>query len=326
MLAGGGRHPRTEATLPPMTETESPSWEIDVAPPRPPWVQMAIDRWLLHRAEAGGGGPVVRLYQWDRPTLTLGRHQDMEADNIDLDACERLGVAVVRRPTGGRAVFHGLGITYAIVAPLPHPGATVIACYRWAIQPLIAALAALSLPVAELGRTHGATGEAGLRAACYAAPSAGEVALAGRKWIGSAQRRLRRCFLQHGAIPFTVDVGALADCLRFPDHEARQRWAAALERCTADPAFYLTGHTADDLAAAIADGYRRHHRFDRWRPLHLPAEVAEAAEAARRDPRWTAIEGRRVVAEVMGLGSGLEGQSRTEAKSRRGGETGDPAS
>lgn len=298
-----------------MTESGSPPWEIDIAPPRPPWTQMAIDRWLLHRAAEAVAPPVLRIYQWDRPTLTLGRHQEVDADGVDLATCARLGVAVVRRPTGGRAVFHGPGLTYAIVAPLPHPGTTVVACYRWAIAPLIAALAALSLPVAELGRTHGATGEARLHAACYAAPSAGEVSLAGRKWIGSAQRRLRRAFLQHGAIPFTHDAAALADCLRFPDAEARQRWAAALERRTADPAPYLTGHTVDDFAAAIADGYRHHHGFDPWHPLRLPAAVVEAAEATRRDPRWTLVEGRRVVEEME---NGLEGQPRAEARGRRG--------
>ncbi len=275
-----------------MTRTGSSPWEIDVAPPRPPWVQMAIDRWLLHRAEEEVAPPVLRLYPWDRPTLTLGRHQEVDADGVDLAACAQLGVAVVRRPTGGRAVFHGPGLTYAIVAPLPHPGATVVTCYRWAIAPLIAALASLGLPVAELGRTRGATGEARLRAACYAAPSAGEVALAGRKWIGSAQRRLRRAFLQHGAIPFTHDAAALADCLRFPDDTTRAAWAAALARCTADPVPHLTSRTPEGLAAAIADGYRRHHGFEAWHTLRLPAAVAEAAEAARLDLRWTLTEGR----------------------------------
>ncbi len=275
-----------------MERTGSPPWEIDVAPPRPPWEQMAIDRWLLHRAEEAVAPPVLRLYQWDRPTLTLGRHQEVDSDGVDLARCARLGVAVVRRPTGGRAVLHGPGLTYAIVAPLPHPGATVVACYGWAIAPLIAALAALDLPVAELGRTHGATNAARLRAACYAAPSAGEVALAGRKWIGSAQRRLRSAFLQHGAIPFTHDGAALADCLRFPDGTTRAARAAALARRIADPAPLLAGRTPEELTAAIADGFRSHHRFDRWRQLHLPAAVGEAAEAARQDPRWTLTEGR----------------------------------
>jgi len=275
-----------------MTRTGVAPWELDLAPPRPPWVQMAIDRWLLHRAESDRVPTVVRLYGWDRPTLTLGRHQQVEADGIDLAACAQRGVAVVRRPTGGRAVFHGAGLTYAIIAPLPHPRATVGASYRWAIEPLIGALAGLGLEVAELGRSHGATGEAGLRAACYAAPSAGEVALAGRKWIGSAQRRLRRAFLQHGAIPFTHDAAPLADCLRFSDEAARARWTAALARRTADPTPHLAGHTVEEITAAIAAGYRSHHGFDPWHPLHLPAAVAEAAEAARCDHRWTLHEGR----------------------------------
>jgi len=289
----GGLPPPAEATLPPMTQTASVAWELDLAPPRPPWAQMAIDRWLLTRAESSTVAPVVRLYGWDRPTLTLGRHQRVEEEGVDLAACARHGVAVVRRPTGGRAVLHGPGLTYAIVAPLPHPGATVVACYRWAIAPLFTALAELGLEVAELGRSHGAAGPAALRVACYAAPSAGEVALAGRKWIGSAQRRLRRCFLQHGAIPFTRDAASLADCLRFPDEAARTRWSVALARRTADPAPHLSGHTPATLAAAIASGYRRYHHLAPWRPLTLPEAVAAATEATRSDPFWTLGEGWR---------------------------------
>ncbi len=267
-------------------------WELDLAPPRPPWAQMAIDRWLLHRAETDSVPPVLRLYQWDRPTLTLGRHQGVEADNIDLDTCARRGVAVVRRPTGGRAVYHGPGLTYAVVAPLPHPGATVAACYHWAITPLLHALAGLGLEVEELGRTRGAGAGEGLRAACYAAPSAGEVALAGRKWIGSAQRRLRRSFLQHGAIPFTSEAEPLAACLRFPDAARRVRWIEALTRRSADPAPHLAGLTREALTRAITEAWARHHHIARWRPLHLPPEVEAEATAAHRDRRWTLTSGR----------------------------------
>ena len=168
---------------------------------------MALDRWLLHRCEDGHPTPVLRLYGWDRPTITVGRHQDLESDRIDVQACRRLGVSVVRRPTGGRAVYHGKGLTYAVVGPIPRDAATVAATYRWVAAALVHGLAGIGLPVAELGRQRGL--EPGpLSAACYAAPSAGEVALGGHKWIGSAQRRLRRAFLQHGAIPLADDAAS----------------------------------------------------------------------------------------------------------------------
>ena len=98
-----------------MTRTGDAPWEIDLAPPRPPWTQMAIDRWLLHRAELGGAPPVLRLYQWDRPTLTLGRHQEVEGDGIDLVACGRRGVAA------GRSFTAPVSPT-PLLPPSPTPG------------------------------------------------------------------------------------------------------------------------------------------------------------------------------------------------------------
>jgi len=259
---------------------------LDLAGDQAPWWNMALDRWLSRRCEAGDAMPVLRLYGWDRPTVTLGRHQDPETDRIDLTRCRRLGVSVVRRPTGGRAVYHGRGLTYAVVAPIPRDAGTVADTYRWVATALLDGLRALGLPVTELGRHKGA--DAAMRAACYAAPSAGEVALAGGKWIGSAQRRLRRAFLQHGAIPLADDSAQLAACMDFPDEQTRERWTAALATRTAALAEHLAGIEPQTLIAAIQRGFERRHRISRWKPLDTSSqELADAVAAYRADPHWT---------------------------------------
>lgn len=261
---------------------------LDLASDQAPWWNMALDRWLLRRCEAGDPVPILRLYGWDRPTITLGRHQDPEVDRIDLARCRRLGVSVVRRPTGGRAVYHGRGLTYAVVAPIPREAATVAETYRWVAAALLDGLRELGLPVAELGRHRGA--DPALRAACYAAPSAGEVALAEGKWIGSAQRRLRHAFLQHGSIPLCDDSAQLAACLAFPDEGARHRWATALSARTAQVTAHLGEITPHDLGDAIQHGFERHHRVTRWRPLDTTSqELVEAVTTYRTDPHWTLV-------------------------------------
>jgi lipoate-protein ligase A len=233
--------------------------------------------------------PVLRLYGWDRPTITIGRHQDLESDRIDVDACRGLGVSVVRRPTGGRAVYHGNGLTYAVVAPIPRGAATVVASYRWVAAALVHGLEEIGLPVTELGRQRGMAAGT-LSVACYAAPSTGEVALAGRKWIGSAQRRLRRAFLQHGAIPLADDVAALAECLRFASAADRREWAAALARRTAAVAEGLAGVTRAELIAAIQHGFERRHAVSPWHALDTgDPSVADAVAAYRADPYWTPV-------------------------------------
>jgi len=262
---------------------------LDVSGDQTPWWNMALDRWLLRRCEAGDPVPILRLYGWDRPTLTLGRNQDPHADRIDLACCRRLGVSVVRRPTGGRAVYHGRGLTYAVVAPIPREAASVAETYRWVAAGLLEGLRGLGLPVTELGRHRGA--EAALRAACYAAPSAGEVALAGGKWIGSAQRRLPHAFLQHGSIPLCDDSQTLAACLEFPDEPIRQRWAAALAARTAPLADHLGHLTLDDLTTAIRRGFEHCHRVTGWQPLDTSSqELADAVAAYRADPHWALVD------------------------------------
>jgi len=261
---------------------------LDLAGDQAPWWNMALDRWLLRRCEAGDPMPVLRLYGWDRPTVTLGRHQDPEADRIDLSRCRRLGVSVVRRPTGGRAVYHGRGLTYAVVAPIPRDAGTVGETYRWVATALLDGLRGLGLSVTELGRHRGA--DAALRAACYAAPSAGEVALAGGKWIGSAQRRLRRAFLQHGSIPLADDAAALAGCMRFGDEAERGAWAAALSRRTAAVTAELAGTSRDDLTSAILNGFVCRHGVRAWSSLDTASpELIQAAERYRADPHWTPV-------------------------------------
>ena len=105
---------------------------------------------------AAGAPPVLRLYTWERPALSLGRFQP--DDDVDRDACARLGLDVARRPTGGRGLLHGGDLTYAVAMPLP-PGADggVDAVYRRLAGGLIAGLARLGV-TAAVARHDGPSG------------------------------------------------------------------------------------------------------------------------------------------------------------------------
>ena len=75
---------------------------------------MALDRAVQLAHHAGDSPPTLRLYEWTRPTVTLGRFQD--AGQIDGEFCSAHGIDVVRRQTGGRGVLHDDEVTYSIVA------------------------------------------------------------------------------------------------------------------------------------------------------------------------------------------------------------------
>ena len=154
--------------------------------------QMAIDEWLLERA-VGGGGPVLRLYDWRRPTLSLGFHQRrIDPAWRDLAAAGRIDL--VRRPSGGRAVLHAGSLTYALIWPAP--SAARGCAYRLACAWLQEAFAGLGQPL-EFGR-HAASAD---RASCFASGTAADLVHAdGAKRIGSAQLWRRGSLLQHGCL------------------------------------------------------------------------------------------------------------------------------
>lgn len=158
---------------------------------------MAVDAALLAESNVTGQA-FLRLYRFDPPCFSLGRNEP--ADQYDQAMIARLGLDVVRRPTGGRAVWHQDEVTYAVAAPIAMFGGLRKA-YRAiherlaaAIRPLGAdATLALHQPPPSSTLLHHP-------ASCFAIPARGEVLVAGRKLIGSAQVRKGDAFLQHGSI------------------------------------------------------------------------------------------------------------------------------
>jgi lipoate-protein ligase A len=167
---------------------------------------MAVDEALL-RSRLAGGPPTVRFYGWREPTVSLGYGQALEGA-VDEAACRRRGVALVRRPTGGSALLHqppAAEVTYSVVARAEDVpgGGDVLETYRVLAAGLAAGLARLGLrvEVAPLTRGRGTVPPA----FCFARTGAYEIAVGGRKLVGSAQRRQGGAFLQHGAVLLDAD-------------------------------------------------------------------------------------------------------------------------
>ncbi len=95
------------------------NWRLILDGNLPGSLNMARDMAVLETVSAGDSPPTLRLYGWNPPCLTIGKHQGLDA--VDLDFCRREGIDVVRRPTGGRALLHHLELTYSVVAPLGTP-------------------------------------------------------------------------------------------------------------------------------------------------------------------------------------------------------------
>lgn len=167
--------------------------------------QMATDEILLEGMARGVSPPTLRLYVFDPPALSLGRHQPVSGA-ADVSWCRGQGIDLVRRPTGGGAVLHERDtLTYALAAPLDDRG---IGCSVSEVslrlgRTLRDALAGLGIAVRLVGRRAGV--HPAEQGACFARPSRHEIVARGRKLAGSAQVRRRRGVLQHGSLPLTVD-------------------------------------------------------------------------------------------------------------------------
>ena len=157
---------------------------------------MAIDAELLDRAD-GTGASFLRLYRFDPPCLSLGRNEP--AARYDHTEIARRGLDVVRRPTGGRAVWHEHEVTYAVAAPLAAFGSLRNA-YHTVHERIAAALRSLGAGATLAPYQLPPSGRVDQPASCFATPVGGEVLVGGRKLVGSAQVRKRTAFLQHGSI------------------------------------------------------------------------------------------------------------------------------
>jgi lipoate-protein ligase A len=182
---------------------------------------MALDEALLLMQEAGVAPPTLRVYGWSTPTLSLGYAQHT-LHEVDLAACHKHGVTVMRRPTGGRAVLHDQEVTYSVVLPttLPTSSGALTEDYRRLGMALAAALRHLGLDV-RLARPHRQAHPQHSVAspACFAALSRYELSVASKKIVGSAQKRLSHALLQHGSIPLWLDRQRLFACLQVPPEQ-----------------------------------------------------------------------------------------------------------
>lgn len=155
---------------------------------------MAIDRWMHQQLQAGGP-PMLRLYRWSRPTLSLGRHQQRWPEHWQALAAAGQ-IELVRRPSGGRAVLHAGDLTYSLVMQVAQRSREQ--AYREACGWLQQAFSNAGEPL-QFGSAEAAAAQQ--RSNCFATATAADlVAPQGGKRIGSAQLWQGTALLQHGSL------------------------------------------------------------------------------------------------------------------------------
>lgn len=280
-------------------------WRLIDSGPGPGSWNLALDEAIFHSVRTGAAPPTLRLYRWSAPALSIGYAQSLDRD-VDLAACRALGIAVIRRITGGRAVLHDAEVTYSVAVPagLPGFGTGLDQAYRLVAAGLIAGLRLLGLPAAVTSSGPRDPSRPHRHAACFATTARHEIALAGRKLVGSAQRREGGAFLQHGSILLESHDELLGRVLR--GHPAMKTAAGMTGLADILP----LRPAPETVGAAIVGGCAVS-----WDACFVPGDIgpaeeqaARALEASRyRSEDWNAGRRRRLPASQRVVTPGKTG-------------------
>lgn len=170
-----------------------------------PYYNMAFDEWMFGRALRSPASVFLRLYTWQPGAITIGYNQnyDRAVDHSRLDGC-----AIIRRVTGGRALYHDPSeVTYSVAVgeegfDLMSPSGSASEPSRVISEVLVSFLSRAGIESELVRRSSASESRSDFfhKAPCFASFSRYEIASRGSKVVASAQRRIGRTIFQHGSI------------------------------------------------------------------------------------------------------------------------------
>ena len=177
---------------------------IDTGEGRAYW-NMGLDESVLQHVSEGKSPPTLRFYWWAPPAVSVGYFQSLR-EEVDADACYRGGVDIVRRITGGGAVYHDRELTYSYIAPEDSVPDDILESYRLVCGGLVEGFRLLGVK-SEFAPLN-------------------DILAGGKKISGNAQTRRMGCVLQHGTVLLDVDVRRMFSLLKVPSEKMRDKAVA----------------------------------------------------------------------------------------------------
>ncbi len=174
-----------------------------------PW-NMAVDEAVLEAVAQGKQLPTLRLYGWNPSAITLGYFQSLQ-EEVDAQKCKENNVDIVRRITGGGAVYHDKEITYSFIIREADGLITkdILASYKQISGGVIQALTSFGLQTEFV--------------------PINDLIVNGKKVSGNAQTRKQKTILQHGTILLDVNVKKMFSLLKVADEKIRDKMIATVE-------------------------------------------------------------------------------------------------
>ncbi len=235
-----------------------------------PVMHVALDEVLGREVAAGRRGPLLRIWDWDSSVVVIGSFQSVR-NEVDMDAANRYGISVVRRISGGGAMFMEPGncITYSMVVPASLvEGLSFEQSYAfldsWVLEGLReVGVAARYVPLNDIASDKGKIG-------------------------GAAQKRFAGgSVLHHATMAYDIDAKKMTEVLRIGREKLSDKGIASANK-RVDPMRSQTGMARADIIAALLGSFRRGHRVrdGDYSPSELDAANALARTKFRADG-WT---------------------------------------
>jgi lipoate-protein ligase A len=214
---------------------------------------MAIDEAIFRQTIKNKAKPTIRFYGWNPAAVSIGYFQDIQSA-LNLAQCSIAGIDVVRRLTGGKAVFHNDEITYCVTACAGEetfPG-DILGTYKVVSDCLAKGLSYLGIK-ANLSNNCRTLKDPDLMPCCFSAASRYELLVNGRKICGSAQTRTKGGFLQHGSLLINFDpLKALSVII---SADTPEQLAKLREAVVSINELIVGSFTAGDICSALQKGF-----------------------------------------------------------------------
>ena len=201
------------------------------------FMNMAIDEAIMESIRSGTSLPTIRFYGWSPSAISIGFFQGL-LNEVNLDVCQQAGVDVVRRLTGGGAVYHDSEgeVTYSILGPVGIFPPKILDSYRVICSDVLFALQLLGIqanfePINDL-------------------------TVDGKKISGNAQTRRSGVLLQHGTILYKVDVETMFSLLNVSKEKISDKLISSVKKRVTSVDSYSSA-PIQDLIKAMEKGFRR---------------------------------------------------------------------
>ncbi len=250
-------------------------WRIIPLETHDAFLNMALDEAASEAIAASAGAavlPTIRFYRWQPSAVSIGYFQSLE-DEVAVEKCREAGVDIVRRRTGGGAVFHDFEgeITYSVIAPESLFPKGITESYHvicgWIVESLkLLDIKAEFKPINDIILTPDAVGSTGEN-------------VSGKKISGNAQTRRNGILLQHGTILYTVDVRKMFSMLKVGQEKIADKMIAAVEERVSSIKKLKPDLTMQQLYDALLKGFTADKDFvmGQW----TSQEMAHARELAK---------------------------------------------